>query len=234
MKNKIETYKAQIDRIWEKVMVLANTDHVFWQVNAIIEANPAINTNNVFQEWIAHCYLRAILIDLRAIVDSRSGTFSLVQFLRSLAKDSQTTLTRRWFVTTHYHERMQDKGNETFDELFGVGTPFVPKIVILKDIEALRASLKSVVDYTNSHIAHESSRPTRAIPTYQEIRKAIVEVFNVLDKYWLLVKGGSMANVVPYYQSNWLSVFGIPWVPSGQSAPTFKTLDNLRDHNKTT
>src|SRR2546428_3694473 len=114
----IEVWRRQLQRLTAELNHLAHVDDVFWQVQAIIAANPDVNVGDVFQHWIGTCYVSTIVTGLRRIVDKRSGALSLLKLLDQMGDRSTDILTRERFVGG-WERDLITRAHRSFDGLGG-------------------------------------------------------------------------------------------------------------------
>lgn len=80
---------------------MAHVDNVFWQIHAIIRANPALASGGTFQDWIAGCYVDSVTSGLRRLSDERKGVISLWRVLEAM-KALGPLLTKDRYVTLNH------------------------------------------------------------------------------------------------------------------------------------
>ena len=51
------------------------------------------------------------------------------------------------------------------------------------------------------------------MPTYQELNDALDFMNELLQKYFLLIRGDTLLFVTPIIQDNWKTIFKTPWLP---------------------
>jgi len=80
----IEGLKETLDQVVQELTFAAHIDDVYWQVNAIIQANPEINKPNAFLDWLVFSYVDSITVRLRRLADKGKKTISLWRLLENM------------------------------------------------------------------------------------------------------------------------------------------------------
>lgn len=217
--------KATLERVARQLTAAAHIDDVFWQVQAIIGANAAINNADVFQDWIADTYVDSIVVRLRRLVDRRDDSVSLYSLLEAM-KPAAPKFSRQWFVD-QWPEGARDVGHDRFDCIVGVGEPHLTAAALTAKQEELRAALRRVQRYANKNVAHTAVVPLAEGTTFSEVRQSLAAAFRVFNWCSLVLTNLTCVTPVPVPQTNWLSVFETPWRNSGAPAPPYKHLDDV-------
>lgn len=221
--NKLQTTLLDISN---ELISAADIDDVFWQVQAIIRNNPQINVRNVFQDWIAKTYVDSIAIRIRRLVDTGKDTISLWRLLEEM-KHHASRFTRTWYLSRHSSEK-HPLLNSWFDDIAGKGARSVSRKQIVSQQKELTKTTKLVVDYANSNIAHYAkNQKKKRTPTFSDARRALVSIFKIFRWCDLIITPGKSSSPVPVNQTNWVSVFNIPWLEEGAGPPPYKHLDEI-------
>lgn len=230
--SEIEKLKDDLEKISNELSEAADIDNVFWQVQAIIANNPAINHNDFFQEWIASTYVDSIAIRLRRLIDRSRGTVSIWHLLDKMKQYSKY-FTRERHVDLH-EPKLRFLAEKRFDDLAGKGKDHVSKVKIEDKKRELLVAFKEIDIYVNSQIAHYSKNQPKKNITFYEIRKMIVSFFEVFNWCLRLISLSVLDSPVPQQQSNWLKYFYIPWIKPGSKIPSYKHLDEyIKESEKT-
>lgn len=226
----LKRWNDEIEILYNQVVYLAHIDDVFWQVQAIAQANKQLHdkSDGIFLTWMINTYVATALVGVRRIGDgTRGNTVSLRRLIEDIESHGPSVLTRTRFVAL-YPEDLKLLGHRAFDSYAGAGNEFIRREVFRRDRKALNAALKDVADHASEHYAHIAKNPKAPSPTYGEMRGALKAVSDILERYYLLLTARSIASVVPSIPSPWLSVFRSPWLPKGVNVPSYVHLDEVR------
>jgi hypothetical protein len=222
-------WQSDLDRIWKETIELVHTDDVFWQVQAIVQANTSVRDagGRVFLRWMLDSYITAMLVGIRALVDGTKGTISFKRLLEAMERDAPTVLTRERYRRL-YRPEMAFRADIDFDRLAGAGKEHLPPSVIRLDRLRLERAVAAATAFANERVTHISARPAvESALTQDEIRYSLRAVSETLSRYMLLLHAGSMSRVVPSIAAPWLDVFRVAWLPKGAPLPGYITLDEL-------
>jgi hypothetical protein len=208
-----------------EVTTAAHIDDVFWQVQAIIAANPAVNTADMFQGWLGDTYVDSVVIRIRRLVDRERNVVSLWRLLEQIRKE-HTRFTRVWFKGL-WSLDFQDVAEQRFDMLAGTGARVLSASSVSLKQQELSAALGHVEEFANAHVAHRSATPNTAATRFADLRESLAVAFRVFNWCALLIEASTWTSAVPEIQSNWTAVFREPWLPASAPLPTYKHLDEI-------
>ena len=110
---------SELDVIYDEVVSLRADQHIFWEVQKIIHANPAINVPSEFYSWMGRAYAASMSAAIRRQVDERRDTVSFLRFLRELERHPDV-VTRELYKSLCAGHAPEDHVNGDFDRLVGV------------------------------------------------------------------------------------------------------------------
>jgi len=222
----VNGWAEQLKRLTAELNHLAHVDNVFWQVQAIIAADAALNVGDVFQQWIGTTYVSTIVTGLRRLVDKRFGSLSLFRLPDRMGASCSVILTRDRFVCG-WETQLRGYANRSFDELGGRGLNYIPRSAIESRRKRLRQALEPVIEYANEHVTHLREAPKGVEITFHQVRLGLVEAFVVTRWCSILIAGGEPISPVPAIQTNWLEVFRRSWLPASTPPPKYRHLNEL-------
>ncbi len=193
----IEGLKNIRDQVVFDLTNAAHIDNVFWQIQAIFENNPEINTGGIFQEWLVDTYVDSITVRLRRLADKGKKKISLWRLLEDWKRDI---------------ENIRPKS--------------ATKAEITAKQQELTNALNRVESYANSNIAHRAQKPQVTELTYLEVRKALISTFKIFNWCSYLLTKSVWATPVPLLEESWLAIFKVPWLKDS-APPPYKHLDKL-------
>ncbi len=102
--SKIQEWRQSLEVIYQDVVNLHHNRRVFREVRAIIDANPALQTDHTFWNWLVENYAAAIAVGVRRQADRDPDVISMAKLLDDLEKNA-VLLTRDWFVAEYTLKR---------------------------------------------------------------------------------------------------------------------------------
>jgi hypothetical protein len=208
-----KTYRElnrELSVIYHEVLNLRLDQHIFWEVQDIIRANPSINVYNEFYSWMSLAYAASMSAAIRRQVDKRKDTISFVGFLRRLARQPGVVTRARYKSLSITAPKDHMDGD--FDQLVGVGRDTMNPTEIQKDIDDLIAKANVVKRYTDSIIAHHGKIPPPVIPKFSDVDEAIELLEKLLKKYFLLFRAKRLRSALPEIVDDWKAIFRVAWI----------------------
>lgn len=144
----------ELDAVWQQIVHMSHVDDVFWQLESVIQANPAIDRPGIVQNWLANTYSDSVVVGLRRIGDHDRKTVSLWRLLEHMKKYAMS-LTRAWFVTLH-DRSMWKNADSWFDKLAGAGAQFVSPDAMKAKQADLDTALEPIRRFANDYLTHAS------------------------------------------------------------------------------
>jgi len=222
----ISELNRDLAMLWNSILELTSIDDVYWQVRAIVDANSRFEPDGlIFQDWMRDCYAYSVAVGIRRLADTDARTMSLHRLLGKVKRRAQE-FTRSWY--TGLHEPVQrESANAYFTSQIKNKADALSTSVVKRKQDELRASLRSVSNYVDQHVAHLDVNASARAPTYDEVRASLVSAFRVHQ--WLrgLIDASSAVSPVATIQCNWLRNFRIPWLGERESPPGYVHLDEL-------
>lgn len=169
----------------------------------------------VVHRWMLDNYADSMLMGLRRLVDSRRGTFSLVNFLKVIRKgrhvirlDRFAALWPREYQTEseafrqHIYSRFSSDGR-TFD-----------REKIEQDIENLRENHDDLLSYINERVAHTGANSTGGFDAerdfgvdWMDLDRLYDEVTATFNKYFALFEPGTHVDFTPVLPAGYEQAF---------------------------
>jgi hypothetical protein len=219
-------WKEALQTVWGNLTTIAHIDNVFWQVQAIIAADPELNKPGAFQEWLGLTYTSTVTVGLRRLTESDARAVSLITLLHDMKKETTAYLTRSRFVED-WEPRLRRVANKSFDALCGGPHRHIPESRFDEHESSLRQRVDKIVKFTNAHVTHASKKSTSSQVSFGEFRSALVEAFIVARWCYVLIENGTPVSPALAIQGNWLRVFRRAWLPEKGPAPPYRHIDEL-------
>jgi hypothetical protein len=210
--SQLKSWSTDLDRIREEVIELAWSATIYERVRAMVAANPAINIQHHFHNWLSRNYVDAQLIGIRRQLDRDPRSISLFNLVTSMAGHSRQ-LTRTAHVSL-YRDGMERLGHRTFDRLAGPGKTTYPLARLNAAIRALEKIRATHGRYVNKRLAHsDRSALTGPLPTYRDLNNAVMKLQKLVIHYHLLFTAQGYRSLVPVSDYDWQNIFRQPWLP---------------------
>lgn len=214
-----------LDIIFRDVQSLLLDDHIFWEVQNIVDSNPRFATvPGLFTHWMTSAFAQATANGVRRQAKADKRSASLKRFLLEIQK--YPCLVSR----AHYVSLFQRKPSELiaaadseFDDIAGKGRPYLPTVRVQKDLAKLTATVEGIEHYVDRRIAHYDMRNlAHPKPTFGELSDALKTLEKLVVDYWSLLKWESMQTILPTIQYDWKDIFRFTWeAPHQQGGAEF-------------
>ena len=106
-------------------------------------------------------------------------------------------------------------GDKTFDKYAGKtikDKDLLDIDTVLLDKNNLGKNLNKLKPLIDKIIAHRDKNPPKVLNTYNEIDEIIDFVGDSIKKYYLILKAGSITNLIPTIQYDWKEIFTEVWI----------------------
>ena len=217
----IEAHRQQLvgwmKTVFEKVQEVIINDHVFWEVQGIIEKNPRFkNVPGFFNQWMASTLIHSAAVAIRLQNTTGRNTISLRRVLEDLQQHPEV-ISRAYFVGLYRKEDgRQDVAHRTFDNIAGDKSGSLNPQRVRGDLRKLQSLSKKIHHYTNMRIAHYDERGLESdIPTFDDLTEALKGLEELVIKYTLITEARSVSRLLPTVQFDWQKVFYFPWIERG-------------------
>jgi len=193
MKQKFDKWEGWLQIIYDDMVHQAGSRTVFRETGEIIRANPDICKESAFLEFLEQWYVDSIVMGLRRQLKVHPDSVSLAGLLDDIATNG-TLLSRQRFVAL-YPTAEQRRAHKAFDKHAGAGAAHVHAVSVRADIDKLKSRAQRCEEYADRLVAHRDKRGVPHPPTYRELNEAIDFMEGLLQKYYLLLRGDSLARV---------------------------------------
>ncbi|MFZ1082362.1 MAG: hypothetical protein WAO19_10610 [Candidatus Kryptoniota bacterium] len=210
--------KRSLLRIREDVRGLLISRFIFKEVQKIIAANPSIQIESSFYEWIGYVYATHAVIGVRRQVDKDTRSVSLVQVLEVIEKNNAFFTVKR-FQRLYPKSLKRNVAPRVFKRFSGARLAHLNPVFVSKDIRTLRKSIERIAHFTNKRVAHLDRSAFRAVPTFDDLDYALDQLEKVVKNYMLLLFGED-SDLVPIWQYDWQKIFHYPWIQKDEGSPS--------------
>lgn len=204
-----------LETIREDVEDLILDQHVFWELQTIIDANARFAQEpGLFNQWMASSFVQATAVGVRRQAKSGDDSISLKRFLQEVRQ--YPSLVSRDFYLSFFADAadwLKEIGEGHFDSIASKSGSELPTALLDVQIRQLEMAVAAIEHYGDRRIAHYDQRGlVRPMPTVKDLENALKALEDLVLFYWPLLKGVSMAGLLPTIQYDWQSVFTFAWI----------------------
>lgn len=205
-----------LETIRADVQDLILDQHLFWELQAIIDANPQFAQKpGLFNQWMASSFVQAAATGVRRQAKSDADSISLKRFLQEVRE--YPSLVSREFYLSFFADAadwLKETGKDEFDSIAGKGGGELPTALLDDQIRQLKAAVTTIEHYVDRRIAHYDQRGlARPVPTFMDLENALKTLENLIRFYWRFLKGANTSgSLLPTIQFDWKSVFTFAWI----------------------
>ncbi|MGH7431166.1 MAG: hypothetical protein ACREI5_05045 [Candidatus Methylomirabilales bacterium] len=201
-----------LSTIYSDIQGVLINRHIFREVQQIIRANPKIQIDSSFFEWMVNVYAAAAVIGVRRQLDEDQDSISFARLLGEIMA-SPKVLSRERFVALYKGSVIPNKyAHHDFDKFSGPGGSYVDPVPVQADLSTLRQKAARIRKYANKRIAHFDKSDFKHLPTYADLDESLDYLEALLKKYLLLFRAEGHGSIVPVWQYDWKEIFRLPWI----------------------
>ena len=168
---------------------------------------------SIVHRWMQQNYAESMLIGLRRILDERKGSVSLPKLLEKLGKN-HVLFTRERCLQLWSNGRpvINDSYLRALYAIFSRDGRTIDREQIRADVKKLLTDYRSVRQYINTVVAHQSvsdSNATTVFPaiTWEDLDNLFDEVTALFNKYYALLKPGVHVDFAPVLPAGFQRAF---------------------------
>jgi len=202
-----EKWREWLALVHDQVVGMFHNRQIWREMRAALEAKDGRVFLITTQAW----YVDGQAIAVRRIADPKAGhrEISLGRLLADISKNCGV-MSRSRFVGLHSDGIPQEIAIKTYDELFGDGGTDMSMDKLEQTIARLEEASRSIREFADRFVAHTDNRGMEALPTFDDLDRAIDEIGRVLQDVTLLLEAASLATVEPAIQVDWKHPFRGP------------------------
>lgn len=220
-----EKMKSWLGTLERAITDLRVDQHIFWEVQGIVRANPKVHSPGDFNAWMARMYSSAMSVAIRRQVDADKRSVCFVGFLQDVKK-TPTVVSRAQYVAQFREANLPDfLAHRDFDNLVGVGAEHPDPAAIEEEIRTLKQRAEPLRRYVNKRVAHHDEKDFTDFPKFKDIDDAIEYLEILLKRYLLLFHAKGLTQVLPYWQHDWKAVFYQAWIEQKPSVDPIRGSD---------
>ena len=211
---------AWLDIISKDVQDLLLDDHVYWELQKLIKANPTFQQRSgFFNQWMTSSFAQATAVGVRRQAKKGEDSISLARFLDEV-KANRVLVSREHYLSLFVGKPdwLRDAAGETFDRRAGVNESAIPVSVVESQISDLKAAVGAIEHFVDRRVAHYDKRGlAQPTPTFDDLTNSLRALEKLVLFYSLLLTGASMDTLRPTLQFDWQDVFNFPWTAPSSS-----------------
>src|ERR1700681_276562 len=226
---RVRTWRDQIQRISDDLVDLQASRSVIDRLRSVVEANPRLQSYNLFLERIFRWYATSTLVLAHRDVQDQRNVVSLIRLLEDIARNTGE-LTRERYRKLHTGSNIAAVPMGTpeslgaygmgkllelsYDKLAGLNRNALDVDAINADVAALVAAATDVEAARHTVYAHRAATgPAVASISLGTIHDFVDLLDTVVNKYrGLLLYQPYFQGHTPVDQTNWTEILTFPWI----------------------
>lgn len=215
MKQKLEKWEKWFKTVYQEVTNLAVKRHVFWEVQDVIKNNPKIQKPSAFYEFIGDSYAASMVMEIRRLVKRHKDSISFAGLLEDI-RDNPQIMSRGRYVAFYKESNVEHRADGDFDQFAErPGGDHIDPTLVEQDLQELVEKAQKCEAYADRRVAHYDKGPI-TVPTFNDLDDCVDFLERLTKKYYLLMTGSALTEVLPTFQYDWQQVFTEPWLPIGK------------------
>ncbi|PJB21427.1 MAG: hypothetical protein CO114_05370 [Euryarchaeota archaeon CG_4_9_14_3_um_filter_38_12] len=207
-----EKWNKWLDTIYSDVQGLLVNRYIYQEVQKIIQANPKIQVESSFYEWMGYVYATAAVIGVRRQLDKDKSSISFIRLLEEI-RNKPKIVSRERYISLYSNSILpKDFANHDFDTLVGKDRAYIDPQRVGKDIDLLYKKAEKIKKFVNKRIAHFDKSDFKNLPTNAELDGCLDYLEKLLKKYLSIFRAEAHISIVPVWQYDWKQIFKYPWI----------------------
>lgn len=207
-----EKWNKWLDAIYNDVQGLLVDRYIYQEVQKIIRANPKIQVESSFYEWMRNVYATSAVIGVRRQLDKDKKSISFMRLLEEI-RNKPEIISRKRYISLYSNSVLpKDFAHHDFDRLFGKDRAYINPKMVGKDMDLLNMKTEKIKKFANKRIAHFDKSDFKNLPTYAELNECLDYLEKLLKKYLSIFRAEAHIKIVPVWQYDWKQIFKYPWI----------------------
>jgi hypothetical protein len=216
MDPKLKKWLCWIEVIKDEVSELIIAQHIFHEVQKLINDNPQLHQPSSFYDYLSQTYISHAVIGLRRQIKCGDQSISLARLLTEMIETPEI-LTRSYYVGLYEGSAVKRFANQDFEKFADPDAQYIDAKRVAADLSALRDASCRCEDFADKRIAHRDKRKPKKLPTFNEVDNCIALLNSLYVKYYLLFHASDMDSLLPGWEYDWKSIFRVPWIAPNDS-----------------
>lgn len=208
---KLEKWIRWLETIEKEVQALVMSKDIFWSVQDLIKANPAVHSPSIFYWYMGNTYVAYALTGIRRQLKPQKDSIALKQLLTEIAHEPDK-ISRKYYRSLYTDPDKRHFADGHFDRYCSApGDTHISAAMVQDDLAKLTTSAANCEDLADKRIAHRDKRAPAVLPTFKEADQAIEALHELCIKYRLILLADCTTTLLPTYQYDWQTIFDHPW-----------------------
>jgi hypothetical protein len=207
---KLDKWIRWLGTIQQEVQGLVMAKDIFWSLQDLIKANPALHKHSVFYWYMGDTYVAYALAGIRRQMKPHKDSISLKQLLTEVAKEPGI-ISRRYYRSLYAQDKAHFADRHFDRHCAAPGDSHISAAMVQDDLKKLISSTTACEDLADKRIAHRDKRPPALLPTFKEANQAVETMHELCLKYRLILLAECLTTLLPTYQNDWQAIFDHPW-----------------------
>lgn len=208
---RIDEWRRQICVIRDELTYMNHRRSVMLRVTEVWNGNARLLNHpgrGVVLDTMREYFGVWLAMALRREIDGADGSVSLLNLLRDIAEHAESftesQMRRLWNDPTGWYTR------HTFSQYANPTGQHLNADIPRNDAERLRTTADSLRLFVNRNLAHRSTGPAVAAPTFDDLH-SLAETYEAIAKPYVLLLTGAAFSFTPVEQFQWIDIFDFPW-----------------------
>lgn len=205
-------WNVWLEAIYDDVQGLLINRHIYQETQEVIRANPRIQIESAFYEWMGIVYASTQAIGVRRQVDARPEVVSFASLLGEI-KEKPEILSRQRFTTLYGGTGVSKEDSDLdFEKFSGKDQPHVDPQRVEADLAEMKKKADKIRMYVNKRITHFNRSDFKNAPIFADLDDSLDFLETLLKKYLGLFRVNMPVSIAPVWQYDWKKIFKTPWI----------------------
>ena len=171
-------------------------------------------TGSEFFRWMEDNFVVTAGGAVRRQADERRDVISMKRFLRELCHHPHLASRDHYVGLLAKNLKYPlDFAHKQYDRLVGRGRDRLDGDTLKREIQELTKRTDLIKKLVGNRFAHTADeRRKNPLPKFEDLEKCIDFFEDFVKRYVLLLRGDSVANLLPTFQYDWKEIFRFAWI----------------------
>jgi hypothetical protein len=212
MDKKLQKWIRWLEVIKGDIQELLMTQRDFHELQAMIQANAALQVPNSLYDSIARSYASHIVMGIRRQLKD-DDTISLSNLFREMI-EAPYLVSRNYYRQLYKDSVIAELADKDFDQFADATAPQIKVSLICDDLTRLLGHASLIEKYGDKVVAHRDKRGAKELPTYADLDACIHLLDDLYCKYHLMFHAGNYATLLPERQYDHEAIYRVAWKPA--------------------
>jgi hypothetical protein len=212
MDSKLQKWLRWLDVIRGDIQELLMTQRDFHELQAMIQANAALQVPNSLYDSIARSYASHIVMGVRRQLKD-DDTISLSNLFREMI-ESPYLVSRDYYRSLYQGSVVEIFADKDFEQFCDATADHIKVSDVCDDLTRLRGSAWLIEKYGDKVVAHRDKRGVKALPTFADLDACIHLLDELYCKYHLMFHASHYSSLLPERQYDHEAIYRVAWKPA--------------------